>query len=134
MMLKDEIDQLTDIKEVDKFLNNTKCGFLLEQLRKMPDIQLYFNKIILKTVETIENSGSFRHINLNIQERFNEFNNLVEEEKKKIPPKKRNMDEICKNIMNSILTQNISNSEETKDSINKDILIKKKFLRKNILI
>ena len=125
MMLKDEIDQLKDIKEVDKFLENTKCGILLEQLRKMPDIQLFFNKVILKTVEKIENSCSFRNINLNVLKIFSDFNNLVEGEKKKIPPKKRNMNEIHKNIMNQILTQNINNSEEGKDNINNYNLQKK---------
>ena len=130
MMLKDEINQIEDISQVDKFLENTKCGFLLEQLRKMPDIQIYFNKIILKTVEKIENSSSFKQINLNINERFNEFYNLVEEEKKKIPRKKRNMDEIHKNIMNNFLNQNKNNYEEGKNSVNNDNLNKKEIFEK----
>ena len=42
MMFTEEIDKLEDIKQVDTFLENTKCGYLLEELRKIPDIQIYF--------------------------------------------------------------------------------------------
>ena len=38
LMLKDEIDKLENISQIDNFLKNTKCGFLLEELIKMPDI------------------------------------------------------------------------------------------------
>ena len=41
-MLKDEIDKLESIEQIDKFLENTKCGYLLEEFQKMPDIQMYF--------------------------------------------------------------------------------------------
>ena len=68
MMLKDEIDGLQNIADVDNFLEDTKCGYLLEELRKMPDIQLYFKKVILKTVEKIERNYSFRLINFNVDE------------------------------------------------------------------
>ena len=40
MMLKDEIDKLDNINQVDKFLENTKCGYLLEELQNMPDIHI----------------------------------------------------------------------------------------------
>ena len=130
MMLKDEIDKIKDIKDVDNFLENTKCGFLLEQLRKMPDIQIYFNRVILKTVEKIETSCSFKYISLNVHNIFNKFNNFVEIEKKKISNKKINLVEIFKNTMNSILTQNINNSKERKDNINEDNLKKKELFEK----
>ena len=51
MMLKDEISALYSINQVDIFLENTKCGYLLEQLRRMPDIQIFFKKVIIKTIE-----------------------------------------------------------------------------------
>ena len=54
MMLKDEIDKLENVDQLNSFLENTKCGYLLEELRKMPDIQIYFKNVILKTVENIE--------------------------------------------------------------------------------
>ena len=49
LLLKDEIDTLENIDQVDNFLENTKCGFLLKELQKMPDIQIFFKKVILKT-------------------------------------------------------------------------------------
>jgi hypothetical protein len=59
-MLKSEIDKLENINQVDTFLENTKCGFLLEELQKVPDIQIFFKKVIIKTVEKIERICSYR--------------------------------------------------------------------------
>ena len=39
LMIKDEIDKLTDIEEVETFLDNTRCGYLLEELQKKSDIK-----------------------------------------------------------------------------------------------
>ena len=69
LMLKDEVDKLKSIEQVDHFLDNTKCGYLLEELQKMPDIQIYFQKVIFKTVEKIERNFSFREISLNISDK-----------------------------------------------------------------
>ena len=55
MMLKDEIGQLSNKSEITLFLEETKTSFLLEQMVKMPDVQLYFRKIIYRMVEKIEN-------------------------------------------------------------------------------
>ena len=74
MMLKDEIDKLENITQLDNFLNNTKCGYLLEELRQIPDIQLYFNKIITKSVEKLEKSYSSKEINFNYFEDSNKIN------------------------------------------------------------
>ena len=79
MMLKDEINKLDNINQVDKFLENSKCGFLLEQLQKMPDIQIFFKKLIQKTVETIERTSSFREIIFNIADLQNELIELKKE-------------------------------------------------------
>ena len=65
LILKYEVYKLESINEVDKFLENTKCGFLLEELQKMPDIQIYFKNMILKTVEKIERTCSFHEIKFN---------------------------------------------------------------------
>ena len=83
MMLKDEIDKLENINQVDKFLENTKCGFLLEELIKMPDIQIYFKNVIIKTVEKIERTYSFREINFKISKILEEIIKLKNDEEKK---------------------------------------------------
>ena len=35
LMLRDEVDKLKNIDQFDFFLENTKCGFLLEELQKL---------------------------------------------------------------------------------------------------
>ena len=53
LMLKDEIDKLEKIEQIDTFLENNKCGFILEELQKMPDIQIYLKKVIFRIIENI---------------------------------------------------------------------------------
>jgi hypothetical protein len=84
MLLKDEIDKLENINQVDTFLENTKCGYLLEELIKMPDIQIYFKNVIIQAVEKIERTCSFRDINFDINERLEELKKIREEEEKKL--------------------------------------------------
>ena len=78
LTLKDEIDKLENINQVDKFLDNTICGYLLEQLQKMPDVQIYFKNVILNTVETIERTCSSKRINFNIKEKDKELTRMGE--------------------------------------------------------
>ena len=78
LMIKDEIDKLTDLEEVETFLDNTRCGYLLEELQKKPDVQLFFNKVILKTVEKIETFYSYREIKFNVSQIVDEFEKLKE--------------------------------------------------------
>ena len=87
MMLKEEIDKIKNIEQVDTFLENTRCGILLEELYKIPDIQIYFKNVIYKTVEKIERTSSFRIIKFNIEERLKELNKLKEKEEKIIDKK-----------------------------------------------
>ena len=79
ILLKDEIDKLENVNQVDNFLENTKCGYLLEEFIKMPDIQIFFNKVIIKTVEKIEKTYSFLEINFKVSEILKEFNNIKQD-------------------------------------------------------
>ena len=119
MMLKDEIDKLDNINQVDNFLEKTKCGFLLEELRKMPDIQIYFKKVILKTVEKIERTYSFREIKFNTSKILEEVIKLKEEEKIKLFKKYENNILIANNnINNNINNNNINNNINNNNEIN----------------
>ena len=40
LLLKDEIDQIENVNDINKFLNGTKCGFLFDHLFKQNDIQI----------------------------------------------------------------------------------------------
>ena len=67
LMIKNEVDKLKSIDQVSNFLDNTKCGILLEQLIKKTDVQNYFKKMIFETISKIENCSS-RKINFNVNE------------------------------------------------------------------
>ena len=114
LMLKDEIDQLTDVNQADQFLEDTKCGYLLEQLQKLPDIQVYFNRVILKTIEKIERSCSSRVINIDVDERNKELTNLLKNEEKKSGKKNKvNINDVIHRILYSkVNDQSINNSME----------------------
>ena len=100
MMLKDEINSLTNVNMLYKFLENSKCGFLLEQLIRMPDIQIYFKKVILKTIEKMEIISSYKKIDLSVVKKFQELNNYVIVQKKKLG-KKFNLEKVCRDTINS---------------------------------
>ncbi len=135
MMLKDEINKLDNINQVDNFLENSKCGFLLEELQKMPDIQIYFKNVIQKTVETIERTSSFREITFNIADMQKELIELKKSEEKKIGKKiekKIELDNFYNKIINSmVIDQSINHSTEENNKIVKkrnDMFISKYIL------
>ncbi len=135
MMLKDEINELENINQVDNFLENSKCGFLLEELQKMPDIQIYFKNVIQKTVETIERTSSFREITFNIADMQKELIELKKSEEKKIGKKiekKIELDNFYNKIINSmVIDQSINHSTEENNKIVKkrnDMFISKYIL------
>ena len=120
MMLKDEIDQINDISDISSFLENSKVSYLLEQMVKMPDVQIYLRKIIVKMVEKIENNCSFKIINLNLDLIFFELSSYIQDEKKKLSKKKQKNSEedfIYKYIKLNILepSMNKENKEENKE-------------------
>ena len=112
MMLKKEIDSLENINQVDNFLENSKCGFLLEELQRVPEIQLYFKNVIIKMVEVIERNYSFREINLDISEILKEFNELKNQENNSIENIK-NLDDFYSKIVNrKLIDLSINYSKE----------------------
>ena len=62
LLLKDEINKLNKEDEPEKFLENTPCGFLLEQLCDKNDIQSFFKINILNVVENLEWTFSSKRI------------------------------------------------------------------------
>ena len=122
MLLKDEIDQLGDINNIDKFLNNTHCGYLLEELRKMPDVQIYFKKIIFQTIEEMERNCSFREINFNIFEILSELKNL----KKTKGEEEENLNIIYQNFINDkILDPGLNYSRDQSTEQRDDVFMQK---------
>ena len=119
MLLKDEIEKLESLDQVDSFLEKTKCGFILEELKKTPDIQIYFTNVVRKTVEKIERNYSFREIKFNIQEISKELLKFKSDEEKKLSKKNRSnnnankdLNEFYNKMMNSQVRESCINYQE----------------------
>ena len=114
LMLRDEVDKLKNIDQFDFFLENTKCGFLLEELQKMPDIQIFFKQVIFKTIEKIERNFSYRELSLNITDKQNKLENLKKIEEKKLGKKiDKNLEEFYNKLINGkIFEQTMNHSRE----------------------
>ena len=125
MLLKEEIDKLDSINQAENFLEETKCGYLLEEFRKMPDIQIYFKNVIRKTIQNIEKDYSFREIKFNVDEYLKEIKQFRNDEEKKTSKKKKhvneddnkNLDEFYKKIINSQVRDSSINYEEVNTQI-----------------
>ena len=66
-MIKEEVDKLRDMEQVLTFLDDSRCGYLLQQLIKKIDVQKKKKKMIMGTVSKIDNCTSGK-INFNINE------------------------------------------------------------------
>ena len=67
LLLKDEIKNLNSTNDVQKFLQETPCGCLLDQLLNKNDIKSYFKIIIQNVIENIEINCSEKEMNFNIE-------------------------------------------------------------------
>ena len=110
LLLKDEVNQLNEIGDIDKFLSGTKCGFLFDQLFKQNDIQVFFKAILLKTVEKLEVLNSNRKIIFDVGLKEKELIKYKDNFKKENAQKgkKINKLEIYKEIINNIIFENFS--------------------------
>ena len=66
ILIEDEINNLTNINQDEKFLDDTPCGCVLEELRRKNDIQAFFKAIIVHEVENLEVNCSTYRFNFNI--------------------------------------------------------------------
>ena len=110
LLLKDEVNQLNDVGDIDKFLSGTRCGYLFDQLFKQNDIQVFFKAILMKTVEKLEVLNSNRRINFDVGLKEKELikyrDNFKKENNQK--GKKANKLEIYKELINNIIFENFS--------------------------
>ena len=82
LLLKDEINQLNSTSDVQKFLQETPCGCLLDQLIHKNDIKSYFKIIIQNIVENIEINCSEKEMNLNKEKIEKEIEDIYNNNKK----------------------------------------------------
>ena len=110
VILKDEVNQLNEVDDIDKFLSGTKCGFLFDQLFKQNDIQVFFKAILLKTVEKLEVLNSNRKIIFDVglkEKELIKYRDIFKKENAQ-KGKKINKLEIYKEIINNIIFENFS--------------------------
>ena len=58
LLLEEEIDKLNDINNTSKFLNDTACGYLLNELMEKKDVKAFFKIILKDAIEIMELSYS----------------------------------------------------------------------------
>ena len=68
LLLEEEINNLSSENQNVSFLDNTRCGYLLEELRKKKDIQTFFKTIIIDALENLETNYSNLKLNFNPDE------------------------------------------------------------------
>ena len=68
LLIQKDINSLNDVNQPEKFLEETICGIILEELRNKNDIQTFFKIIITKIVQQLELSFSNQEIIFNINE------------------------------------------------------------------
>ena len=96
MMLKEEIDQIKDIYDIDNIFKDSKVMLLLKEMINFPDIQLYFNKIIFKTIEKMENNFSWKKMNFNMNHFCLDLKNYIKEQQKSNKKENKTVEELCK--------------------------------------
>ena len=123
MMLKEEIDKLKSLDEIDTFLDKSKASFLLEEIINFPDVKLYFKKTIIKVLKKVENNFFSRRMNFNMNQTCQNIKNFIHDIKKKFAKEKNmNHDELCKMYIRINLMDHKINSEEYDDVDEKDII------------
>ena len=119
MVLKNEIDnEITQKKDYIKFLENTPCGILLEQLKMKQDVQTYFKTLIFKIVTHLEEENSSFEINFNvkkIQEDFNKTKEEIEAEYKRTGKKQKVINSDFFKKTNDEFESKNENEEQAKD-------------------
>ena len=84
LLLQSEINNLKDINQKDKFLNNTPCGIMFEEIYKKIEVQNYLNKITKNAIENLDKENQLYYdLNKIVEELNNEIPNEMNEDKKR---------------------------------------------------
>ena len=110
LLLKDEIDKLSNPEDFNYFLNDTKCGILLDQIFKQNDIQVYFKSILMKTIEKLELINSNRKIQFEPSKKEEELVKYEKILKKNTLRKTKNKtkEDLLKDLIDSINFENFN--------------------------
>ena len=83
ILLKEEINKLNSVEQINEFLDKTSCEYLLSELKKKSDIQTFSKTCIYKVIEKIEVKCSEKKLNLNLTNLVNDTNKIMEKLKNK---------------------------------------------------
>ena len=65
-MLREEINKINSVNQLNDFLENSSCGYLLGELGNKNDIKEYAKNVIINIIEKIETTCSEKELTLNI--------------------------------------------------------------------
>lgn len=111
LLLKTEVDQLTNPDDISIFLNETKCGILLDQIFKQNDIQVYFKSILMKIIEKLELINSNRKIEFEVTKKEAEllkYENIFRKNNNFRKSKKLKKEDAFKELINNIIFENFN--------------------------
>ena len=131
LALTDEIKKMKSTKDINTFLEDTSCGYFLEQLNYKMDVINFYKIILVNLVESLENMSSSKKINFNvkqIQDNFLKMKEIMEERLQKTGEKLNIVDnnffrsnflsdferELAKETNDESLTDKAKNSERKK--------------------
>jgi len=124
LLLIEEIKVLRK-ENYNNFLEETLCGYVLEQFKNRIDVQNYFKEIIYSLLEKIEIMSSSKQINLNvkkIQEEYNQTKEFMEKNIQKSELKQKIVDiNFYRKYSNLAKFYNDNLNESRKDNKQKDL-------------
>ena len=74
LLMQSEIKNLNDINQKDKFLIDTHCGVMFEEIYKKVEVQMYLNMITKNAIENLEKKYSNNKIEFNLNKIVDELN------------------------------------------------------------
>ena len=80
LLMQSEINNLNDINQKDKFLVDTPCGIMLEEIYKKVEVQMYLNEITKNAIENLEENHSTHQIDYDLNKIASELNSKLQNE------------------------------------------------------
>ena len=103
LLMQSEINNLNDINQKDKFLVDTPCGIILEEIYKKVEVQMYLNEITKNAIENLEENHSTHQIDYDLNKIASELNSKLQNEMNVEKKKKlifiKNIVKILKNLL-----------------------------------
>ena len=128
LLLKDEVDKLKSVNDWQTFLDDTPCGYLLEQLRMKQDIQTFFKNTIYSVVESLEISISASEtMNFNVKQIQDDFSKTKEEIEKEFTKTGKKLKKIDGNFYKKIIDDNFTSYGGSEGCVDDSAIEKEEF-------